>query len=376
MSRYISCAPKKRKNMGWVFLIKALRLVSIWVLFFSSVDLAAKENPDPPPLEFRDEVIVAVIDTGADLDHPLLHGKFWENPGELGKDTRGREKRTNGIDDDKNGYIDDIHGWNFVNNSNQVQDTLGHGTHITGIIAALPDPDSNFQGIAPNARIMVLKYFDPETTGFDNLKNSILAIEYATKMNAQIINYSGGGSEFSSEERTAMLQAETKGLLVVAAAGNERSDTDLKPFYPANYRMGNIISVAAVDKNSALLPSSNFGRKSVHLAAPGLKIKSTLPHNKIGAMTGTSQATAFVTGSAALLMGEGRRPIKELISLITLSVETRSSLSRMVSSQGQLSIRKSLSMKTQTQSAVGRITEPSLVPDNGVFFWKVSDTLL
>lgn len=395
MSRYISMEPIRpkriQKNMGWIFLIRALRLSAVWILFFGAVDLAAKEDPDSPLLDFtldftldshldselgqRKPVIVAVIDTGADLKHPLLQGRFWENPGETGRDSKGRDKRNNGIDDDGNGYIDDVNGWNFVNNSNQVQDHMGHGTHIAGIIAAHPSPDGKFQGVAANARIMVLKYFDPKTSGFENLRNSIHAIQYAVRMNAKIINYSGGGNEFSLEERKAIELAEKRGILVVAAAGNERSDTDEKPFFPANYKLSNILSVAAVDSNSILLPSSNYGKKSVHLAAPGQKIISTLPENSMGMMTGTSQATAFVSGSAALLLGEGNRSIKEVITLVTLSVENRKTLSQMVASQGQLNIDRSLRMKDHKQSAVGSWVETQEVPYPETFLWKVSENL-
>lgn len=380
MSRYISMEPSlnglKRKNMGWVFLIRVLRHLTVWILFFSSVDLAAKEDPDSPLIEKRRPVVVAVIDTGADLSQPLLQGQFWENPGETGKDFKGRNKKTNGIDDDNNGYIDDVNGWNFVGNSNDLQDHLGHGTHIAGIIAGHPSPDDKFRGVASNAQIMVLKYFDPQTSGRDNLKNSIQAIEYAIRMKAQIINYSGGGNEFSLEERKALGLAEKRGILVVAAAGNERSDTDQKPFYPANYKMNNIVSVAAVDKNSVLLPSSNFGQKSVHLAAPGYKILSTLPGNKLGLMTGTSQATAIVSGAAALLIGEGHRPLSEVISLLTLSTESKASLAKMVSSQGQLSTTRSLQLKGHRQTALGQWIDSENLPDKSVFLWKVSDSLL
>lgn len=383
MSRYISMEPKHnkrmRKNMGWVFMIRALRLLTVWILFFGAVDLAAKEDPDSPLIAPKDNprkpVVVAVIDTGADLRHPLLQGQFWQNPGEMGIDTKGRDKRSNGIDDDGNGFVDDVNGWNFVENSNHLQDHLGHGTHIAGIIAAHPSMDGKFKGVASNAQIMVLKYFDPKTSGFDNLRNSVSAIQYAIKMKANIINYSGGGNEFSAEEKRALGIAEKLGILVVAAAGNERSDTDENPFYPANYNMSNILSVAAVDQNSVLLPSSNFGRKSVHLAAPGHKIISTLPDNKLGAMTGTSQATAIVSGSAALLMGEGSRSLSDIISLIILSVESRSTLSKMVSSQGQINIERSLRMKGHQQSALGIWLDAESSPDKSLFTWRVSDSL-
>ncbi len=247
-------------------------------------------------------VLVAIIDTGIDVRHEDLKGNLWMNPGETGIDSKGRDKATNGIDDDGNGFVDDVHGWNFVSSNNKLDDNHGHGTHIAGIVGAEAGNNKGISGISPEVSLMVLKYFDPKVPNNDNLKNTIQAIDYAVNMGAHIINYSGGGTEFSQEEYEAVKRAEAKGILFVAAAGNERSNSDKHHYYPADYKLNNIISVTAIDPTAEVLSSSNYGVETVHIAAPGQNILSCLPQNTYGLMTGTSQATAFITGAAVLVM--------------------------------------------------------------------------
>lgn len=251
------------------------------------------------------DIIVAVIDTGVDIRHKDLTENLWVNKGETGLDKNGKDKATNGVDDDGNGFIDDVHGWNFVANNNDLTDNHGHGTHISGIVGAKGGNGFGISGVAPKVSLMTLKYYDPKSPGANNLKNTIQAIRYAIKMGAKIINYSGGGTEYSAEEFAAVKEAEKKGILFVAAAGNERSNTDEtgKHYYPADYELSNIISVTAVnEKETKVLPSSNYGVRTVDIAAPGDQIYSALPGNTFGRMTGTSQATAFATGVAVLIM--------------------------------------------------------------------------
>lgn len=247
-------------------------------------------------------IIVAVIDTGVDIYHEDLNDNIWTNPGETGLDSKGRDKAKNGIDDDGNGFIDDVHGWNFVSNNGILTDNHGHGTHIAGLIGARAGNGKGLIGVSPEVSLMVLKYYDPKVAGTDNLKNTVASIKYAVKMGAHIINYSGGGTEFSQEEHDAIVEAEKKGILFVAAAGNERSNSDQFRYYPADYGLANIISVTATDPTTEVLASSNYGIETVDLAAPGQNIVSCLPDNTYGSMTGTSQATAFVSGAAALVM--------------------------------------------------------------------------
>lgn len=248
------------------------------------------------------EIVVAVIDTGIDVKHEDINQNLWRNPGEQGKDNLGRDKATNGIDDDGNGFIDDLYGWNFVSNNHRLDDNHGHGTHIAGIIGAEAGNGIGISGIAPKVSLMILKYYDPKVPNTDNLKNTVAAIRYAVKMGAHIINYSGGGTEYSKDEFNAIAEAEKKGILFVAAAGNEKSNSDQFHYYPADYELTNIISVTAVDPSTQVLASSNYGTETVDIAAPGQNILSLLPGNSYGYMTGTSQATAFVSGAAALVM--------------------------------------------------------------------------
>jgi thermitase len=246
------------------------------------------------PTANSSEVIVAVIDTGADLTHPLLKNSLWRNPGESGADSRGRDRGTNGIDDDRNGFIDDVHGWDFVRNRAIISDGHGHGTHIAGIIAVS----------APRARLMILRYFDIGLPPLATIDYTVAAVQYATKMGARIINYSAGGPTFSRPEFAALEAAAEKNILVVAAAGNEGRDSSHFPYFPANYPLSNILSVTAHNPRRQVLTSSNFGKETVDLSAPGEKVGSALPGGGYGEMTGTSQATAFGTGVAAMVWGQ------------------------------------------------------------------------
>jgi subtilisin family serine protease len=255
------------------------------------------------------QVIVAVIDTGIDVAHPALAENIWKNAGETGLDSAGRDQERNGKDDDGNGFIDDVHGWNFSSGNNDVRDNHGHGTHISGIIDA----------VSPRVSIMALKYFEPSAPTGDAVDNTVAAIRYAVRMGAHIINYSAGGLSRSDEEKAAIREAGEHGVLVVAAAGNERSNSDIIGYYPADYDLSNILSVTALDPARALLPSSNFGTKTVDLAAPGQNIYSTLPGGRYGSLSGTSQATAFATGVAALVMAKNnlyRAPEKLIENLV------------------------------------------------------------
>jgi len=243
-----------------------------------------------------------VIDTGADTKHPDLVANLWVNKGESGRDNHGRDKANNQVDDDKNGFIDDVHGWNFVANNNDLRDEHGHGTHIAGIIGAEGGNGIGISGVSPKVSLMILKYYDPKGNDLNNLVNTVKAIDYAVNQNCNIINYSGGGVAPSPEERAAIERANQKGILFVAAAGNERSNSDVRKYYPADYGLPNILSVTAIDRFQNVLPSSNYGEQTVDIAAPGNDIISTLPNGQYGYMTGTSQATAFASGVAALVM--------------------------------------------------------------------------
>jgi subtilisin family serine protease len=284
-------------------------------------------------------VVVAIIDTGCDVHHPDLAENIWHNPGEIGLDDSGFPKQSNGIDDDDNGFVDDFHGWNFSANNGDVSDDHGHGTHIAGIIGA-----EHAAGTSPHVSLMILKYFDSEASGPENLRHTIAAIRYAVKMGADIINYSGGGVVRSSEEEAALRWASAQGVLVVAAAGNEGVNSDFYHFYPADYDLPNILSVGAIDRNEQLMKISNYGIHTVALAAPGKNIYSTLPGGQHGFMSGTSQATAFATGVAALLIANDpqmRNP-QALIQHLISSASRRPGLRGKLRSSGVLDAKLAL----------------------------------
>lgn len=303
------------------------------------------------------DIVVAVIDTGIDVNHEDLDKNLWVNPGESGLDSKGRNKATNGIDDDGNGYVDDVHGWNFVSNNNKLDDNHGHGTHIAGIIGAEAGNGKGITGIAPEVSIMVLKYYDPKVPNTDNLKNTVASIRYAVQMGAKIINYSGGGTEFSQEEHDAVQEAERKGVLFVAAAGNERSNSDQHHYYPADYKLSNIISVTAYDPSVQVLNSSNYGVETVDIAAPGQNILSCLPGNSYGYMTGTSQATAFVTGAAVLVMANKQAFTATDVKKYILSTgDAQTQLASKTRTSRQLNLYKALTILDQGVSASGVVT--------------------
>ena len=300
------------------------------------------------------DIVVAVIDTGIDVKHEDLRNNLWKNPGETGLDSHGRDKATNGIDDDGNGYVDDVYGWNFVSQNNNLTDNHGHGTHIAGIIGAEAGNGKGIIGIAPEVSLMILKYYDPKVPSTDNLKNTVNAIKYAIKMGAQIINYSGGGLEFSQEEHDAVSEAMKKGILFVAAAGNERSNSDRNHYYPADYHLTNIISVTAYDPSVEVLSSSNYGIETVDIAAPGQNILSTLPGNSYGYMTGTSQATAFVTGAAALIMShQPNFKIDDVKKYILKTGDAMTSLAEKTRSSRKLNLYKALTTLDEDVGATG-----------------------
>ncbi|MES2803865.1 MAG: S8 family peptidase [Bdellovibrionota bacterium] len=301
------------------------------------------------------KVIVAVIDTGIDIHHEDLKNNLWQNPGESGKDAKGRSKAANGIDDDGNGYVDDVYGWNYVSNNAKLDDNHGHGTHIAGIIGAEAGNRKGISGISPEVSLMILKYYDPKVPNTDNLKNTIQSINYAVKMGAHIINYSGGGTEFSQEEHDAVAAAEKQGILFVAAAGNERSNSDEHHYYPADYKLKNIISVTAIDPTTEVLSSSNYGTETVDIAAPGQTILSCLPNNSYGLMTGTSQATAFVTGAAVLVIADKELYGKadDVKRFILATGDSSLSLANKTRTSRQLNLFKSLTILEKSTGFAG-----------------------
>jgi len=242
-------------------------------------------------------VVVAVIDSGIDITHPDLAANIWMNPG----DTSG-----NAVDDDHNGYVDDIHGWNFVDNTNQVTDGYGHGTHVAGIIGAVGNNGIGVAGIDWQVSLMALKVEDSRGIGYTS--SVINAINYVTMMrrdhgiNIVAVNASWQSAAGYSVVVQEAIRAEgDAGVTFIAAAGNQASDNDVVPRYPANYDLPNVITVAALSTTNTLASMSNYGGTTVDLAAPGSLIQSTFPGGTYGILSGTSMAAPQVTGVVALL---------------------------------------------------------------------------
>ena len=226
----------------------------------------------------KKEIVVAVVDTGIDPEHPFLEKNIYVGSGKVDTSNFGvdfsKDKKSKGAPLDQH----------------------GHGTHVAGII----------KSIDPDVKILALKYYNPAASGQDNLNSTVEALRYAVESNVDVINYSGGGPEAAIEELRILKEAEKKGILVVAAAGNEESNIDdkRKAYFPASYGLKNIISVTAHDEDLKILSSSNYGKSTVDIFAPGYRIKSSLQNGRAGYLTGTSQATAFVTGVAALIKSQ------------------------------------------------------------------------
>ncbi len=246
-------------------------------------------------------VTVAVVDSGCDLNHEDLTQNFWTN---------SQEVSNNQKDDDDNGYIDDRQGYDFLNDDAQPSDDFGHGTLVTGIIAAVADNQVGIAGIARHTKIMCLKVLNSK--GDSNLSTAIEAIEYAIEKQANIINLSWGyipdGAPSEALE-TAIREAQSAGVLIITSAGNgidlfHGDDNDADPDtanYPSSYTEDNVIAVAATDAQDELANFSNYGLESVDLGAPGVSILSTYPGNYYQSFSGTSAAAPHVTGAAALL---------------------------------------------------------------------------
>ncbi len=251
----------------------------------------------------KNEVVIAVIDTGIDYKHPDLAKNMWRNPGEIPGDN---------IDNDHNGYIDDVYGWDFYNNdaticnyveqdenvTASIKDNDNHGTHVAGIIAAVANNNIGINGVASNinVKIMSLKV-NGGTDGSGSMESAVDAIKYAEKMGADICNISWGALGYTDELKETI---KNSNMLFVAAAGNFSSDNDIQPVYPASFGFDNIISVTAIDSNGNLGEKADYGMGMVDIAAPGINIYSTIVGG-YGRMSGTSMAAPQVSAIAALL---------------------------------------------------------------------------
>ncbi len=240
-------------------------------------------------------IVVAIIDTGVDMNHEVFvdSGAIWTNPNEIAG---------NGIDDDANGYIDDVHGWNFAANNNSPMDDDNHGTHVAGIVLGTTQDIAAYPMQPAAIRIMPLKFLD--SSGMGTTSDAVKAIYYAVNNGAKVLNNSWGGGGYSNSLLDAIAFAYSRRVVFVAAAGNSSSNNDVTPTYPANYSVPGVISVASTTDADGLSSFSNFGLSTVHVGSPGSSIWSSLPNNFYGRASGTSMATPFVAGLAALMLRE------------------------------------------------------------------------
>ncbi len=286
-------------------------------------------------------VVVGVVDTGIDYNHPDLVNNIWTNPGEIAG---------NGIDDDHNGVIDDIHGYNAYANNGTPMDDNNHGTHCAGTIGGVGNNSSGVAGVSWNVKLMPLKFLSASGSG--STSDAIEAIQYAVTMknagvNIKVLSNSWGGGGFSQSLENAISQANSAGILFIAAAGNSASNNDSSPSYPANYNVSNVISVAAIDHNGALASFSNYGVNTVHLAAPGVSILSTIPGSSYASYSGTSMATPHVAGVAGLLAAHASTlTVAQLKERILTTVKTISGLNGSIKYPGTVDAYNALTNTT------------------------------
>jgi len=298
-------------------------------------------------------VVVAVIDSGVDISHPDLQNQIWKNPGEIPGD---------GIDNDRNGYVDDVNGWNFVDNNPRVfvnSDEDEHGTHVAGVIAASHN-QMGVMGVAPRVKVMPLKIMAHGGYVSDVLK----AIEYAKAKGVKIINMSFGGSDFSQAEYNLMKN--TNALFVVAAGNDSRNIDGYFSSYPAAYDLPNIITVTAVNHRGEVPYWANYGTTHTDLAAPGVVIYSTLPGNSYGYYSGTSMAAPFVTGTAALILSKkpSASPV-EIKNILLNNTTPLSSLSWKVNTGGMLNAGKAVrTMNGSVRTVNTQQEEVQSTPEN------------
>jgi subtilisin family serine protease len=324
-----------------------------------------------------DGIVVAVLDSGVDYTHEDLVDNMWRNPGETGLDENGQDKATNGIDDDGNGYIDDVVGWDFVSNDNKPYDLSvsplellfgggnpGHGTHCAGNIAARGENGTGVAGVAPKAKIMALRFLSEKGSG--DTAGALGAIQYSITMGVKVSSNSWGSIGEDPEDpagnqalRDIIEEARLAGQLFIAAAGNGDAqgrgydnDTSATPAFPASYPHENIISVAALDRSDALGSFSNWGAETVDLGAPGVAVFSTTVDSKYSdkvidfpdfgltiTWDGTSMATPHVAGAAALYWADHpNATMEEVRDAILNSAKPIPALNGKATTNGKLSV--------------------------------------
>lgn len=271
---------------------------------------------------------VAILDSGVDFNHQNLRENIMINQNEI---------PGNGVDDDKNGYVDDVYGWNFINHNNNPMDTLGHGTHVAGIVGATGYNRLGISGVNQQVSILPVKVTDDE--GYGTIEQIIEGMAYARSRGVQIMNASLGGDPYSEAFFEELKRLNQQKILFVAAAGNDNMDNDEVPFYPASYNLPNVLSVAANDNRDLKADFSHYGVKSVHISAPGVLITSTTPKDNFNSFSGTSMSAPFVAGGVALLMSVfPQEDIFQIRDRLLISCDPAYPLKRMVTCGGRMNL--------------------------------------
>ena len=294
-------------------------------------------------------ITVAIVDSGMDVTHAQLNGQLAINKNEV---------PANSVDDDRNGYVDDVSGYDFSSGTGNLTDGAGHGTHVAGIIAADPT-QGPIQGMAPKAKLLPLRFMDEQGSGL--VSSAILAIQYAKAHGAKIVSASWGGSKCSKALQAAISDLAVHDILFVAAAGNGDEfgtalNLDITPEYPAAYSLPNQLTVGATTARDIMAGFSNFSPSLVNLMAPGVNILSTYPvgrtclEDRTAAsgtctMDGTSMATPFVSGAAALIWSS--KPSATAAEVRKALLDSVDQGGFPVSSGGRLNVEKALAALNQ-----------------------------
>jgi subtilisin family serine protease len=299
-------------------------------------------------------VVVAVVDGGVETTHPDLAANIWHNPREV----------INGRDDDGNGFVDDVTGWDFISNDNNPKaDAMSHihGTHVAGIIGAVGGNGKGISGHAPGVKLMPLKYIGADGTGYTS--NAIRAIDYAVKNGASVINASWSSSAYSQALYDAIARARAAGVLVVAASGNDSVNIDKVGRYPAAFTLDNIVSVAASTGTDGFASFSDYGLKNVDIAAPGTSIYSTRTGGSYATIGGTSMATPLVSAVAALI--KARHPsfnYRKIATALFTGVDKISSMKSKIRFGGRLNAYKALLASDDLASGRAVVSDGLLCP--------------
>ena len=291
----------------------------------------------------NDGVVVALIDTGLDFAHPDLAPQAWTNPGEI---------PANGIDDDANGFIDDVRGWDFVNGDADPADDQGHGTFLAGSMGAVGNNAVGITGVAWTLRIAPVKSLNASGSG--TTAQAILAVDYATRIGADVILAGWGGGAFSQALHDVIAAAGVAGIPFVTPAGASGGNIDVSPVYPASYALANVLAVAATDANDGLASFSSWGPMTVDLGAPGVGIVTTVLGGSYATISGTATAAAHVAGGLALLADrfpslDGAAAVEHLVA----HVDVVPALVGRVRSDGRLNVYLPLATSPTDAAEIG-----------------------